>query len=203
MKKVFLILGLILLLLGCTFYAHRAHTVNYMKEKQDKVENAWVKVLKNSDYRINLLQQLTYPTSLISKFADSNNLKMNILDTNNNLDFQECTLAFNEKEYLLNKFYLNLLTHLKNDTLLNNSKNQKIFIALKKNDTLSNAIINEYNAWVLDYNKYISLFPNFVFAKQKGFRMKKYFDIKYGVQNEDPNIRATEIPEWMKNIDTL
>lgn len=66
-----------------------------------------------------------------------------------------------------------------------------------------NAIIDEYNDRTLDYNKYISIFPNFVFAKKNGFIKKKYFTIKYGIENEDPILKSKELPEWAKGIDTL
>jgi hypothetical protein len=174
-----------------------------MEEKQNKIENVWGKVLKNSDDRSNLLKQITYPIPLVSKFTDTNNLKMNIFDSSNNINIHECTLAFERKEYFINNIYLNILVQLKDDTLLNNNKNHKIFNELKSNDTLSNAVADEYNNLVLDYNRYISFFPNFVFAKQNGFSKKKYFNIKYGIQNQDPNLHAKELPEWAKNIDTL
>jgi hypothetical protein len=54
----------------------------------------------------------------------------------------------------------------------------------------------------LYYNKYISIFPHFVIAKRYGYKKKKHFTIKYGVNNDDPIIKSKELPEWAIGVDT-
>ena len=52
-------------------------------------------------------------------------------------------------------------------------------------------------------NEYISIFPNFIIAKRNGFKKKKYFSIRYGINNEDPIVKSKELPEWAIGVDTI
>lgn len=202
MKKIILIIILIIALFFGLFYAYKKSVLNNMKAKQIKLESAWSEIYKNSTYRVKLLKQLTYPVPLY-KFADSNilGLKMGISDLDSSFNSNECTLEFKEREYLINNVYLTLSAQNKADSFTDNNK-QNIFLKLRDNDTLINNKIDYYNSVAFDYNKYVSLFPNFYFAKQKGYDRKKYFEMKYGSTNEAPNEQAKKFPEWAKGVDT-
>jgi hypothetical protein len=65
-----------------------------------------------------------------------------------------------------------------------------------------NSDISKYNSETGEYNKYISIFPNFIIARKHNYHKAKYFDITYGNINKDPIQESKELPEWAKGIDT-
>ena len=82
-------------------------------------------------------------------------------------------------EYEVNKAYLNL------EKCIEDQPDSKINLnPLKLNAEELNKIVDEYNSNVLDFNKYYSTFPNFVFGSKEGIRRKSFY-LRYGENNED------------------
>ena len=90
-------------------------------------------------------------------------------------------------EYKINQF---IMTHFLNQKQI-----------LNFNIQLNNDI-SKYNSMTREYNEYISIFPNFIVAKNHNYYRAKYFDINYGNINKDPIQKSKELPEWAKGIDT-
>lgn len=101
-----------------------------------------------------------------------------------------CSIGFIKYEYDLNEIYLAIRDSLSSDTEMK----------FKTNDQVINNLVDEYNASVVNYNKYISLFPNFIFARPD-FKTKKVFTLTYGQHNDDPVEQIKEVPQWMRDIE--
>ena len=67
-----------------------------------------------------------------------------------------------------------------------------------KYDDELNAVILEYNSYVRDYNVYISSFPVNLIAKNNGYKLKEYFDFKYGEYNENPEEVEKRNKKWIE-----
>jgi hypothetical protein len=111
-------------------------------------------------------------------------------------------LDFVEEEFDLNQAYMKLVEKFNRDSIYSRVDIQSLLMQLANNDQMIDEIIDDYNARTLDYNKYISIFPNFYFAKENRIVKAKYFTIKYGYKNDDPVIKSKELPEWAEGIDT-
>jgi hypothetical protein len=67
------------------------------------------------------------------------------------------------------------------------------------NDKLNSSLDN-YNQAVREYNFYRIRFPNSIIARRMNFRESyKYFDIRYGVENEKVMARKREVENWIEN----
>jgi hypothetical protein len=67
------------------------------------------------------------------------------------------------------------------------------------NDKLNSSLDN-YNQAVREYNVYRIRFPNSIIARRMNFRKSyKYFDIRYGIENEKVMARKKEMENWVKN----
>jgi hypothetical protein len=63
-----------------------------------------------------------------------------------------------------------------------------------------NSSLDNYNQAVRDYNVYRIRFPNSIIARRMNFRKSyKYFDIRYGIENEKVMARKKEMENWVKN----
>jgi len=203
MKKIIRIIFYSLLsfffLIVLLSYSYNQSIKSNLKEIETDVNNKWSEYFLSSTNRM----------ESISVFINSQ--KRNASDRNEiyqmlekSLKYREkykneCNLDFVKSEYDLNKKVIDLF-----DTAYRNDDKylpyKKTVMAL--NDKL-NILVEEYNKSVLYYNKYISIFPNFIIAKQNGFKKKKYFSIRYGVQNDDPVIKSKELPKWATGVDTI
>src|SRR5690606_36263700 len=96
-------------------------------------------------------------------------------------------------EYLTNKEYLKI-----ERCLHENIKDSKTFDSLNLRNKKLNEIIDDYNSSVLDFNKVCSVFPNFLFVKKKGFDKKKFFNLKYGENNEGYYYQKKKTEHWIE-----
>ena len=142
------------------------------------------KILKNY-YLMNVYKPNKEQILLIETL--NNNLKERIKYKNH------CQVEFTYMEYALNKLIVN----------------NKMKIVDKKYDEMINKVnfeLNEeiklYNNAVLNFNEYYTLFPNVLIAKHLGLKRKKFFNIKYGVSNDDPIEKEKELPQWALGVDT-
>jgi len=206
MKKFFkpyLIAILLFSILSVTILSiYRASVINNLENKKRIVDSSWLNIFINCSKRIVLLENL----NSIVKSKNINVGDLNILMSKyrkyQNIYKSQCTLDFVKLEYDLNNAYLKIKDALKNDTICKSTRNNPLY-DLEINDEKANFAIEKYNNQVLNYNKYISIFPNFIFAKNHGYVKRKYFNIKYGLKNDDPVIKSKESPDWAKGMDTL
>ena len=207
MRKIFkylLIFVVVFFILFLSFfYFYKANVINNLEVKKRIVDSKWSELFENSSMRINLLITIVSTAKSKGIVFDSLNIITENNFTRRHLYKYECSLDFAKQEFDLNKEYMKYSAKHKNDSVLKQNEKFNLITQLKINDEKINLIIDDYNNRALDYNKYISIFPNFFFAKKNGFTKKKYFTIKYGIENKDPILKSKELPEWAKDIDTL
>lgn len=198
MKKIFLGCGATILSFGLLFTVlfliYKSFTISDLKKKCDNVDKIWHSFVKKE----NLKNKKTVNLLEFYNFKNSDSLKI-YLKKNFNYSSQ-CNENFVYDEYLLNKYFLMTFDpYLKNKDLL--LENKKKFESILKDIAEQNIIIADYDSNVRDYNTFIGIFPNFIIAKSNGFKMKKYFQIKFGEKNKDPKLVRQETLEWMKKIE--
>ncbi|MDN3673312.1 LemA family protein [Flavobacterium branchiarum] len=182
---------------------HRNTVVNNLIDKNKTVTSMWSELYMNSNIRLKLIDTLIRDNKIKSKVLDSLKIALKDIKQIENLYKKESSIEFVKKQYDLNKIYINVLKEYSNDSILKQNQSDKVLTKLEEADSKSNVLIDKYNDSALDYNKYISIFPNFYFAKSNGFHKRKYFTIKYGSENEDPIIESKRLPSWAKDQDTI
>jgi hypothetical protein len=202
--RLFLIFlfSVLILLIGFSFL-YRNNVLENLVLKRRIVDSKWSDIYGNCGKRVVLLKA-------IDSFAKSKSVYFASLDSliiscykNRNLYKNEFSLDFLKGEFDLNNEYLIILAKYKSDSLLRHREEQDLIKELNNDDKIINKTIDEYNNSTLEYNQYISIFPNFIYAKKNGFIKRKFFTLKYGIKNEDPIVKSKELPEWAKDVDTL
>ena len=179
--KFIITLLLIILIVGLIgFYFMRQNSLSNLEEKKNNVTVCWKEFDKNLNERDKLLLTfgLTNTDSLTFYIEQSRIERKN----------KSKTLEIEFNEYKLNDFLLRNYQDKDNIT-------DSLFIEL-------NNIRTKYNSYVQDFNIYYTMFPNIIFARQKGYEREKYFGIEYGKENQNPIEKSKEIPEWAQNVDT-
>lgn len=180
-------------------YIYNQQIKHNLERNETAVNNKWTEYFLYSSDRIKLAKTLlkkkdsdTLSQSNINQYIDRN---ISI----RNMYRKECKLDYVKLEFDVNKSIVDLL-----DTT--NENHNKYFV-LKDSFLISNIklnrLVDEYNKSVMYNNEYISIFPNFIIAKRNGFKKKKYFSIRYGINNEDPIVKSKELPEWAIGVDTI
>ncbi len=180
LKKLIISILLLTVIVFVAFYFYKKSVSDNLNLKKTNFTEVWNSYTSNLAIRDNLLIGLT-PTNFDSlKYW----LQKSILERHkkeNNLD-----LVF--YEYKINEIIIDSFPNHKQIADLNLKLNSDIL---------------KYNSLTQEYNKYFSIFPNFIIAKKYNYHKAKYFTIKYGEANEDPISKAKELPEWAKGVDTL
>lgn len=179
--KFIITLFLTILIVGLIgFYFIRQNTLSNLEEKKNNVTVCWEKFDTKLNERDIIL--------LIFNLTNSDSLKFFIEQSKIERKNKSKILEFEFNEYKLNDFLLRNCQDKNNvtDSLFRELNNIRI----------------EYNSYVQDFNLYYTMFPNIIFAKQKGYRREKYFSINYGKENQNPIEKLKEIPEWAQNVDT-
>ena len=185
---IFVSISIIIILLTNVY---RANVLNNLNNKKRIVDLEWKELYENSSNRVQMLKILVL--NLKDETNEFDSLKI-IIESNSKKQGSyknECSLDFLKQEYDLNKEYLKFLNKCKRDNTFITNDVYKIQKQLSDNDKKTNEIINQYNSNVVEYNQYLSIFPNFLIAKKNGFK------------NNDPIIKSKELPEWAKYKDTL
>lgn len=201
LKYVFIIIVSIIVIIFLSIHFYKNVVVENLTNKNKMATEKWSELYNYSNDRQKLLENFLDSTNI-----DANDTLENVLHKNKEkykLYTENCSIQFVKLQYDINKEYLKILRRHSVDSISNQSTDYKILQELQELDIKSNNVISQYNEATLDYNKYISIFPNFYFAKSGGFHKKKYFTIKYGVKNDDPIVKSKELPAWAKNQDTL
>jgi hypothetical protein len=202
-KYFFFFTGLLIIILALLFFLYKGSIVNNLKDKTRSVDSKWSDLYQMSSNRTIILNELTSHLQNTGLAFDSLKISLKNNLSNRSRHQSECSLNFVDQEYDVNKYYLEFLKTYKKDSVPGWKEINYLIQKLKINDEKINKIVDDYNNTTLDLNTYISIFPNFYFAKRYSFYKKKFFSIKYGVENEDPVARSKELPQWAKDADTL
>lgn len=191
MKKFLLIFlaGIVLFIALCfvAFYGYKLSVIGNLKQKEVHIEKIWDSLYKKSSYRILVIENLTNNSNCDKIAIDST-----IIKNKTNRNASKVDELWN-LEYEVNKAYLNL------EKCFEEQSNNKIKIdSLKLNAEELNKIVDEYNSNVLDFNKYYSTFPNFMFGSKEGFRREKFFYLKYGEDNEEYYNQKKKTDKWIE-----
>jgi hypothetical protein len=179
--KFFITFILTILIVGLfVFYIVQKSTLNNFEEKKNNITTLWKKFSQELNDRDKIL--LSY------NLTNSDSLKFFIEQSRTERKSKTRILEFEFYEYKLNNFLLKNRPDKMNLT-------DSLFRELNETST-------EYNSLIEDYNIYYTIFPNIIFAKQKGYKREKFLTIEYGKENQDPIEKSKEIPEWAKNVDT-
>lgn len=185
MKKVvivfiYLIVGVFLLISIGIYFVDRE-----IGQRQEVVDNNW-----------NLLKEDVYlHAELLSKLNEENKYISNdslILIIKNQKMINECTLDFLENEYYLNK----LVLEIKADTLSNNNDMN----ALESKHKRLNHLVLNYDTAARNYNDFIRSFPISLYTFKR-YKTKEFFELRYGVENENPKTKYDKDLEWMLEIE--
>ena len=161
-------------------YFIRQNSLSNLEEKKNNVTVCW----KEFDKKLNERDKVLLTLGL----TNSDSLKFYIEQSRIERKNRSKTLEIEFKEYKLNDF------------LMRNGQD-KINVTDSLFRELNN-IRTEYNSYVQDFNLYYTMFPNIIFARQKGYKREKYFSLEYGAENQNPIEKSKEIPEWAQNVDT-
>ena len=82
-------------------------------------------------------------------------------------------------------------------------RKNKVFIGNKNLLIRKNKVLIGNKNLLIRKNKVLIDNKNLLIAKKNGFTRKKFFSVRYGVENNDPIIKSKELPEWAKYKDTL
>lgn len=171
------------------------YIVSNLKDYDSYVNKCW------SEYFIYSSDRIKFVENILKREGYISNTQRNLIE--NNLkrrdNFRtECSLNFVKLEYDVDIIlfdFLQTTKEIKKD-------NRQLLDTFSLSNAKLNQLAEKYNDSVLFYNKYVSTFPNFLIAKWSGFKKKKYFSIKYGIQNEDPIFKSKQIPKWAVGVDT-
>ena len=203
MKKVIIslivLLSITLLVFSLLFSYYQSVESNLVKLDK-RVVNQWVQCFSLSTERCHMIEE--YLNTNKNEVSDYSGFQI-ILTENlrkRNIYKNQCSIDFVELEHKLNEEMI----HFSNKVNDNSIPQMITFMeTINKNSIILNNLTKEYNEYVLDYNQYISIFPNLIVAKRNGFKRKEFFSIKYGIENEDPKIKSKKLPEWAIGVDTI
>ncbi|HAY3500073.1 hypothetical protein HZQ11_12230 [Elizabethkingia anophelis] len=191
MKKFLLVfLGGIILFLAFGFVVYDAYKSSILvklKQKDSQIEKIWNSLYQKSSSRILAIENLANNSNCDKVIIDS------IIDKNKTSRSLNQVDELWNLEYEVNKAYLNL------EKCIEDHPDSKIKLnPLKLNAEELNKIVDEYNSDVLDFNKYYSTCPNFVFGSKEGIRRKKFFYLRYGENNEDYYNQKNKTDKWIE-----
>lgn len=154
-------------------------------QRQELVDNKWNLLRKDVSVHAELVSKLNENDKYVS-----NDSLMIIL--NKQRETNECNLDFSENEYYLNK----LVLEIKADTLSNDND---IGVLESSHKKLNNLIL-DYDEAVRNYNDFIRSFPLNLYTFKR-YKTKEFFELKYGVENENPKTKYDKDLEWMLEIE--
>ena len=200
MKFLIKVIVIIVLLFVGAYFVFKSLTINNLDKKLEVLNSDWVTLLKLQDVKNNYLTELIKDNHKNLEYIDS--LKMSLADYfRERKNITECNEDFVHKQYLSNKYMLPLIQSDSNNSELTYLGKDKILKDIQNNIEDINVAIAKYNSSAKDYNFYYSSFPNFIIAKSNGLKRKGYFEIRFAVENKDPEILKMEQKEWQRKIE--
>lgn len=185
MKKVVIAFVSLIVFIFLVISVAKYFVKREISQRQELVDNEW-KLLSND---VSLHAELVSKLNKNDKYVSNDSL---MLILNNQRKINECTLDFSENEYYLNKVALEI----KADTL---SNEEDINILESSHKKLNNLILN-YDEVVRNYNDFIRSFPLNLYTFKR-YKTKEFFELRYGVENENPKTKYDKDLEWMLEIE--
>jgi hypothetical protein len=148
------------------------HVLSNLESLKVNVEMNWNKYTENLKERNAELSHHSFKNDSIKYYLESKGKFISLSECSQKLEFNE---------YKINQLLM--------------SENIESELNKKMNSNLDN-----YNQTVREFNVYRITFPNFLITRRTKFRDDyKYFDIRYGVNNEKIMIKKIKVENWIKN----
>jgi len=172
-KGCFITLLLFIAIFFGGYFFFKNNVVNNLEVLNNDVNQKW------REYT-NVLKERNIQLS--KQNAQNDSLKY-YLEKGKSISLSKCSKELEFNEYKINKFVINDYIH--------SDLNSKI-----------NLKLDAYNQYVRSYNIYRITFPNSLIASKYNFPKKFiYFDIRYGVDNENTMLKKKKREDWVKNGD--
>lgn len=193
MKKsiyiLLLILAIFIAICLSVFYLLKRNTLKQLKEKDANIGLMWEAIFHKMTTRLNHLDEL----SLVKGTGcSSDSLRIAILENKKERNVGEVKALW-LLEYRTNQQYVKVGPCYAKKPKLKG----KLQVLINSAEEL-NQLLDSYDAYVREFNLYYSTFPNFLFAKEGGFKRRKFFDLKYGQDNEAIFIEKKKIEKWIE-----
>lgn len=193
MKKAISILLIIVVTLVITclvvFYLLKRNALKQFEEKNIRITLIWESFYQKNTKRLLSLDSLSVVNDIN---CNKDSLCSAILKNVRERNIKEVDALW-LLEYNTNKQYLKTVNCYAEKTIL-----KEKLKSLQNNANELNQILEQYNTYVKEFNVFYSTFPNLFFARDTGFKRKKYFDLKFGVDNEALFLEKKRIKNWIE-----
>lgn len=193
MKKnvyvLLIIISVFVIICFSAFYLFKRNTLKQLEEKNNTIELIWASLYQKSTKRLFDLDDLSVVNGIN---CNTDSLRLTILKNKKERNIKDVEALW-LLEYNTNKQYLKIEhCYIEKATL------KAKLDSLQDNAAELNQIVEKYNIYVKEFNLFYSTFPNFIFAKNGGFKRKKYFDLKFGMDNEALYLEKKKIERWIE-----
>ena len=153
------------------YFLFKNSVLNTLERYNNDAKQNWSKYAENLKIRNSQLSQQNFKSDSLKYYWNKAN----------SISVSECSEELEFNEYKINQFAMS-------DSLVSNVDDQ------------INLNLDNYNQTVRTYNEYRHTFPNFFIARKTQFpKYLKYFDYRYGVDNQKAMIRKKKMKDWVKN----
>lgn len=153
------------------WFLYKNSVLNNLESYNNDAKQHWNKYAENLKKRNTELSQQNFKSDSLKYYW--NKAK--------SITVSECSEELEFNEYKISQFVMS-------DSLVSNV------------DDEINLNLDNYNQTVRAYNEYRLVFPNSLIARKTQFpKYLKYFDYRYGVNNENEMIRKKKMKDWVKN----
>ena len=157
------------------YFLYKNSVVNTLESYSNNVKHNWNKYVENLKTRNAELSQQSFKNDSLKYYW--NKAKY--------ISLSACSEELEFNEYKINQF------------AMSDSLDSRV-------DDEINSSLDNYNQTVRFYHEYRGIFPNFLIARKTHFpKFFKFFDYKYGVDNENAMIRKKKRKDWVKNGGSL
>lgn len=171
LKGCLIALILFIVSLIIVYFLFKNSVVNNLESNSNNVKQNWSKYVENIKERNAELAQQNFKNDSLKYYW--NKAK--------SISVSECSEELEFNEYRINQFVIS-------DSLISNL------------DDKINLSLDNYNQTVRAYNEYRITFPNSLIARKTQCpKYFKYFDYRYGVDNENAMIKKKKRKDWIKN----
>ncbi len=171
------------------FYLIRRNTIKQLQEKDNKIGVVWETIFQRSSERLKIIDDLSRDKGA---GCSTDSLRIAITKNLKERKVQEVDSLWT-LDYNANKEYLKVAPCYADKV----GVKEKLELLQSNADQL-NEDIETYKGLVVEFNLLYSTFPNFWFAKEAGLKRRKYFDLKFGMDNEDLYREKRRKEHWIK-----
>lgn len=202
MKSLVLVLKILLALITIAiglFFITKIRIKNNLNAKLILVKVDWDVLTRFQNQNQLYIYQLMQLFPELAKSNDSIGFLME-QHRNNKVNYRNCNDTLITNQFNLNESFLVLKRQISDSSRHTNTMADSLLNLMEENLELLNKSVKQYNSKVREFNLSYSTFPVFLFAKYSGVKRQVYFELTYGVPNEDPIAKKNEIPDWQRKI---